>query len=429
MDRALTIRVIALYLPVAAAVACWLRWPPDRRALGGAILAASWNLATLIPLQLAAERMGWWRFTVGTADRIPFPVELIIGWSIAWGALPVLIRPRPRIVVVIAIAILADLLLMPKLGPVLILGDRWLVGEAVAAAACLVPSAFLGWWMTDDRRVGCRAALQVLTFALLAGVLLPALIVSLTTSGPIALDTGPAMLLPQLAVLLALPGLSAVQEFVERGGGTPIPFDPPKRLVTSGIYAYVANPMQLSMTLCYLAVAVMLHSWPVALASVMSVIYSEGIARWDEDRDLIARAGTEWAEYRGAVRRWFPRWKPHSSANAEKNPARLYVDSDCPECSQLGRWLLARVPAGLSIEPARSYPGAALERVTYDPGDGSVHQGGVAAVACALEHLSLGWALVGMLARIPVLVNVLQFLTDASGGEPRATDHPECLTQ
>lgn len=429
MDRALAIRVVALYLPLAAAIACWLRWPPNRRALGGSILATGWNVATLIPLQLAAAGSGWWRFTADTGARIPFPMELVIGWSVAWGMLPVLIRPRPRLVVLLAVAIVADVLLMPKLSPVLILGDRWLVGEAIALGGCLIPGAFLGWWMSDDRRAGCRAALQVLTFALLAGVLLPALIVSLTRSGPIAVETGPAMLLPQLTLLLALPGLSAVQEFVERGRGTPIPFDPPKRLVSSGIYAYVANPMQLSMTLCYLAVAAMLHSWWVALASAMSVIYSEGIARWDEDHDLIARAGTGWTEYRRAVRRWLPRWKPFWRDMDGAATARLYVDSECPECTQLGGWLLDRAPVGMSIEPARSYPGPALERITYDPGDGSPHQHGVAAVARALEHLSLGWALVGMLARVPVLVNVLQFLTDASGGAPRSTNHPACLTQ
>jgi hypothetical protein len=161
----------------------------------------------------------------------------------------------------------------------------------------------------------------------------------------------------------------------------------------------------------------------------MSVVYSEGIARWDEDHDLVARAGDGWEDYRRSVRRWVPRWK-RWHRGAEESSARLYVDSDCPECSQLGGWLLDRGPVGMSIEPARSYPGPALERITYDPGDGSAHERGVAAVARALEHLSLGWALMGMLARLPVLVRVLQFLTDASGGEPRkATDHPACLTQ
>ena len=50
----------------------------------------------------------------------------------------------------------------------------------------------------------------------------------------------------------ALLGLAAVQEFAVRGSGTPVPFDPPKRLVTTGPYAYVRNPMQLSAALVML---------------------------------------------------------------------------------------------------------------------------------------------------------------------------------
>ena len=51
-------------------------------------------------------------------------------------------------------------------------------------------------------------------------------------------------------------GLSAVQEFVTRGRGTPIPFDPPRHIVTTGVYAYVANPMQLSAVLFLFLLAV-----------------------------------------------------------------------------------------------------------------------------------------------------------------------------
>lgn len=429
MDRDVAIRAAALYLPIAAATGCWLRWPPGRRALGAVILAVAWNVATLVPLQLVAARAGWWTFGAGTGASIPFPIELVAGWAIAWGALPLLIQPRPRMAAVLGAALVLDVVLMPRLEPVVVLGRSWFLGEGVALATCLAPGMLLGWWMSDQRRLACRAAFQVLAFVLIAVVLLPTLIAALTTSGPIGISTGPAMVFPQLLLLLSLPGVSAVQEFVERGGGTPIPFDPPQRMVTSGIYAYVANPMQLSIALCYLAIAAMLHSWWVALAAVMSVIYSEGIARWDEDRDLIARAGDGWTGYTHSVRRWIPRWKPFHLAIVGAPPARLFIDSECPECNQLGRWLLSRAPVGLSIHPAHEYSGGALERITYDPVDGSPHQSGVAAVARALEHLSLGWALVGMLARIPVLVNVLQFLTDASGGEPRRTDNPACLTQ
>jgi protein-S-isoprenylcysteine O-methyltransferase Ste14 len=417
MDRDVAIRVAALYLPVAAAVACWLRRPPGRRLIGGVLLGIAWNVATLVPLQLAAARFDWWSFATAGGSRIPVPAELIVGWAIAWGAVPVLLNPRPRLGVLVAVAAAADILLMPRLAPVLALGDRWLAGEIVALGLCLVPGSLLGWWMADDRQLGWRASLQVIAFALLVGTLLPAAIVALTSEQPLRVHAGPSWLLLQLVFLLALPGVSAVQEFVERGGGTPIPFDPPKRLVTSGVYAYVANPMQLSMALCYLAIGGMLRSWEVALAGVMSVAYAEGIARWDEDRDLAARSGERWTTYRRAVRRWHSRWKPWYPGDIPA--ARLYVADDCVECSQLGRWLAARQPVGLEIVAARTHARAPLSRIIYEPMDGTREAEGVAAVARALEHLSLGWALIGMLARLPVLVVALQLFTDASGGEPR----------
>jgi len=60
--------------------------------------------------------------------------------------------------------------------------------------------------------------------------------------------TGPAVI-----VISEMPGISPkVLEFARRGGGTPYPWDPPDRLVTSGPYAYVRNPMQLSTTLIML---------------------------------------------------------------------------------------------------------------------------------------------------------------------------------
>jgi protein-S-isoprenylcysteine O-methyltransferase Ste14 len=82
----------------------------------------------------------------------------------------------------------------------------------------------------------------------------------------------------QAIVLLAVPGVGAVMEFAERGLGTPVPYDPPKRLVTSGIYRYCANPMQLSGGLVMLAWAVLLRNGWMALGAGVSIVYSAGIA-------------------------------------------------------------------------------------------------------------------------------------------------------
>ena len=45
---------------------------------------------------------------------------------------------------------------------------------------------------------------------------------------------------------------------------------------------------------------------------------------------------------------------------------------------------------------------------------------GTRAIGAALEHISLGWAVVGWLMRTPVLAWFVQLLADAVGAGPRA---------
>jgi hypothetical protein len=226
-------------------------------------------------------------------------------------------------------------------------------------------------------------------------------------------------------MMSGLMGLSAVQEFAMRGRGTPIPFDPPRRLVTSGPYAYVANPMQLSMVLVVTAWGLVIGSGWMMLAGPIAFAYSVGLASWDEESDLGRRFGTPWRSYRRYVRAWIPRLRPyHASLDATSDadvasPARLYVAASCERCSEVAAWFAERRPRGLEIVPAESHPTRDLERITYDPGDGGREEEGIAAIARALEHVHLGWALLGELVRLPLVRPVLQLIVDASGGEAR----------
>jgi hypothetical protein len=213
----------------------------------------------------------------------------------------------------------------------------------------------------------------------------------------------------------AVVGLSAVQEFVTRGRGTPVPFDPPQRLVTTGVYRYVRNPMQLSAFLVIAIFAAALTNVLLLFAAVVAHAYSVGLAGWDEERDLVSRFGERWRDYRTHVRPWLPRGRPWIAPEAPI--ARLYVGQTCPMCSEVGAWLTRRHPVGMEILPAESHPDP-LTRITYECTDG-YRASGVAAFARALEHLHIGWALAGAALRLPILVNVFQLFVDASGGEPR----------
>ena len=158
-----------------------------------------------------------------------------------------------------------------------------------------------------DRHLVARASLQVVAFSGLLAWLIP--LIAIEGSGTAWID--PARTIGLVVILsaqcLAVPGilgLSAVQEFVTRGRGTPVPFDPPRHIVTTGVYVYVANPMQLSAVICLLLLAVIVGNVWVAAAALIAHVYSVGLAGWDEDEDLRARFGADWPLYKQRVRKW-----------------------------------------------------------------------------------------------------------------------------
>jgi protein-S-isoprenylcysteine O-methyltransferase Ste14 len=439
MDRVTLIRVAALYGALCATGIAWLVWPPTRRERAAAFLATAWNMPTLLLVHGAAMRFGWWTYNAADATLAGFPVDLFIGWVVLWGALPALATRRLPMPVIVVAAVALDLVAMPQLSPVVNLGDTWLVGEAVAIAICLVPAQLLAAWTRLDVRVRHRAFLQVLAFAGIALGVLPQIILQESGGSWNPLFARPrwmTALFLQGIIAVALLGVSAVQEFAVRGGGTPVPFDPPKRLVSTGPYAYVRNPMQLSASMVLIGWGAMLASWWVVAAGVMAVIYGAGFATGDERGDLERRLGDAWRLYARRVRQWLPRWRPVDPGDmasdllalgsvsgaegaAPSARATLYVAEECGPCSEVRAWFARRSPVGLDIVAAEHHPSRCLTRITYDPGDGSGDSEGVAAIGRALEHLHLGCALLGMFVRLPGIRETIQLVTDASGGGPR----------
>jgi len=421
MDRTLLIRAAALYLPLLMAAAVWLVWPPTPRDRAAAWLGTAWNLATLPVLHALALRFGWWSFAVTDATLVGFPVDLYLGWAVMWGTLPALLLRYTRATLIVVGAIMLDLVAMPAMQPVVSLGQGWLAGEAIAIAMCLIPGIALASWTRTDAHVTRRAVLQGLAFAGLTLAVLPTSILAQSGGSWDTLFARPrwmSTLLLQCVAALGLLGVSAVQEFATRGHGTPVPFDPPRRLVMSGAYRYVRNPMQLSATLVLIAWGALVGSWWVSAAGAMAVIYGAGFAAGDETADLDRRFGLRWRRYVVLVRSWIPRWRPADLADLAPR-ATLYVAEECGPCSEVRRWFDAHRPVGLDIRAAELHPARALSRITYDPGDDTGDVDGVAAIGRALEHVHLGWAMLGMFVRLPIICQFLQLLTDASGGGER----------
>ena len=113
------------------------------------------------------------------------------------------------------------------------------------------------------------------------------------------------------AALVAALGLSILLwtaiDFVRRGRGTPAPYDPPRSLVTSGLYRLTRNPMYVGVVtiivgqaLWFASSAVLIYAALVALAfHARVVIYEEPLLR--------RIFGTAFADYCAYVPRWLPR--------------------------------------------------------------------------------------------------------------------------
>ena len=419
MTREAAIHLACLYGPVAGAalLAWWVR--PSKRLATGLLFALLWNAAMLPWLDSLARAAGLWSYRSQSAALGGMPLSLYFGWILAWGVCAPLLSKAMggRTWIAVALLVAIDLRTMPEMAPVLELHPLWWLGEAACVAILLLPSLFIVRTTVSREKLEIRCGLLAAAFG---GVFLglPALLVCGDLEGVILrwqAIPGPARaFIPAGIFLFSVPGLTAARDLARSGGGTPVPLDPPERLVTHGIYAFVRNPMQLSMTLLLMGEALLLATpWP-ALMALMGLVYSEGFARWSENEDMRARFGEKWTTYRREIRPWFPRWKPLVGETCE-----LWIDDSCGPCSEIRQWFEDRQPAQLELRRASEWQGIPLERVTWrHPASGRM-ESGVAAIAMGLQHLHLGYASLGWAAGLPGISHLLQICFDAAGAGKR----------
>lgn len=310
------IRALSLYWPllVLAVLVLWLR--PGYHARVGLMLGMSWVIAFLSVVNWVAVEVGWWVFRSSGVMVLGMPLELLFGWVFWWGAalplvgMAVVKRSWWRyLLLVVGLALAVDGVVMPRLEPVVGLATGWWWGELSLVVSVLCPAAMGVWWTHHRTCLWGRALLQAGTF----GVLLLVMIPGVEAGGWGWLQTGMERpwwqvgLLGGLAGSFGLLACLALREFVVEGGGTPVPFDPPLRLVRTGVYARLANPMQVAMTGLLVVWGIWFERWWLLIFAVLGVVYSEGLARWSEREAHRERFGEAWVEYRRQARRWWPR--------------------------------------------------------------------------------------------------------------------------
>ncbi len=409
--RNLTLALPALAVLAAAAVRA--RQGALRRRVPAAVLA---TLLAWVGV-LAVEVLGdWWRFDPGPSSVLGMPLETSLGWALAWGALPVLAGGRPLLWWLGLLWL--DVTLVPHLEPLVHLGPSWLVGEALLLGVVAAPALVLGHLTVSGRWLGVRVVLQGATFTALFGWAAPTLALAHDGLGwGDVVDHGLAVrsLLLVAAVALAVPALSAVVELWRVGAGTPFPWDPPRRLVTTGPYAYLHNPMQTAVVGLLALLAAASGSVTLAVGVGVALLFSVAVAEPHERMVL----GERWEGHRAyhrAVRGWVPGWRPVAA-----EPSTLWVSETCGLCRSTGAAVRRLGPTCLDLRDAEGAP-VHLTRMRW-AGAGT-HDGGVAALARALERTTLPWAWIGWLVRLPLVRPAVQAVADACGLGPRELPAP-----
>jgi protein-S-isoprenylcysteine O-methyltransferase Ste14 len=425
-------------------VVAWLLTDPDRRQRAAAWLACGWVLPSAALLDYLSSQLEIWSpFLPVNFDRsaasgafwgspelfFPWPHAVIFGapvivlvWRVViWGWVPALLCPR------------LDMRLVFPLG---VLADEWFLHFArlsasgsvtsalfhlAVAAACMLPAQCFSRWTRERSHLSMRVWMHFLFHStLLLGVVSMLLLSLVGGFGAPGLRSSVVnKLLLQLLVIPAVLLASAMREFY-LAGGTPMPADAPLKLVKTGPYAYVANPMQIGKFGVLAGWAIFWSSPLIFGAAVFGLLYSLTVARDREDREMFARFGSEWTRYRIEVRQWWPRWRPYfEAANSSEvpKPSRLYLDGNCGPCAELAGWLARARPKGLQVLPIASYAVSHPGRMIYAPAEGGLDQLGVRALSRGLEHVNLFWAFFAWMASLPVSSWVAELIADAVTAE------------
>jgi protein-S-isoprenylcysteine O-methyltransferase Ste14 len=149
----------------------------------------------------------------------------------------------------------------------------------------------------------------VLYFLVLLGLLLgylPWQLLQLEAAVGESLQTFLTVLAILAFVLGAVLLFSGAYYLLLRGDGTPLPFNPTKRLVVAGPYFYLQHPMMLGLLLLSYAEALWLRSAIIGLYAALLTFFADVYLTYVEEPRLEKRFGDDYRAYRAAVPRWWP---------------------------------------------------------------------------------------------------------------------------
>jgi protein-S-isoprenylcysteine O-methyltransferase Ste14 len=119
--------------------------------------------------------------------------------------------------------------------------------------------------------------------------------------------------MPMMAAGFAVTAWSALHFLKVRG--TPVPFNPPPKVVKTGPYRYARNPMLTGVFLFLFGLGVAIDSFSlVCLFTPLYVLINVWELKWIEEPELMKRLGDGYAEYRGRTPMFIPGFRRRSDS-------------------------------------------------------------------------------------------------------------------
>ena len=97
--------------------------------------------------------------------------------------------------------------------------------------------------------------------------------------------------------------------FLIEGRGTPAPIDPPKKLVATGFYRYVRNPMYVGVLLILIGHFLWFKNVWLIVYTVVAFLIVHLFVTLYEEPTLKRKFGARYEEYLKKVPRWIPRFR------------------------------------------------------------------------------------------------------------------------
>jgi protein-S-isoprenylcysteine O-methyltransferase Ste14 len=114
-----------------------------------------------------------------------------------------------------------------------------------------------------------------------------------------------------ILIVLDLPGLvDSFARFALQGLGTPAPVAPTQKLVVTGLYLSVRNPIYVAVVVIILGQAILLGDWRLLVYGALFWVACHLFVIVYEEPTLQRTFGAEYITYRANVPRWIPRMTP-----------------------------------------------------------------------------------------------------------------------